>query len=59
MSEKFFVIVNNGKNNITPLTDYNENIKLWNTEDEARKYAKDHPFAAESGFEIFERGTGS
>jgi hypothetical protein len=55
----FFIMMNNQKGTtIMPIVDGDEEVMLFETEEEAEEIASLHPFCKAFGYEIFERGTG-
>jgi hypothetical protein len=55
----FFIMMNNQSGTtIMPITDGEDDVMLFETEEEAREMAEEHHFCNKFGFEIFERGTG-
>lgn len=58
MSKDFFVMLFTQKGGITPLMENDDDIAVFETEEEAREAANRNSLGVWFGFEIFERGTG-
>lgn len=55
----FFIMMNNQNGTtIMPIVNEDEEVMLFETEEEAREIAGEHYFCKAFGYEIFERGTG-
>jgi len=58
MSKDFFVMLQTQDGGYTPMMD-DEDIAKYETEEEARKDARNNPLGEHFGAEIFERGYGT
>ena len=57
MDKDFFIMINSQNNEyIIPMTDNNNEVALFETYNEAKEIADDHPMCDAFGYEIFRRG---
>lgn len=60
MSKDFFIMLHSQSGDkVLPIVDENENVVLYESEEEAINAMKGHLYAESFGFEVFELGTGT
>jgi hypothetical protein len=60
MSKDYFIMLNSHDGeSIMPITDDEDDVQLYETEEDAIEAMRGHPYAEAYGFEIFKRGDGN
>jgi hypothetical protein len=59
MGKEYFIMMTSPSGiTVIPMVDDNDRVLLFNTYNDAKLYAEEHPWASKLGYEIFKRGSG-
>lgn len=59
MKNRFFIMMSSQNGDyVLPIVDDDEEVMLFETEEDARRCGDDHSFCQAFGYEVFERGAG-